>query len=359
MRERIADIKFYKAVSKLSKPIADSTHTISEIAFLIAEITLESGITGQGYLLSFHYSQNAILGALKDLKNYVPGYAVYETVKLQKDLAAELEYFGNGGLQKWAAAVVNVAMWDAWGKALGQPVWKLLGSSGKEVPVYGSGGWLSYSDDELLEEVSDYKARGFKAVKIKVGSADIERDISRMHKVRAKLGKEARIMIDANQGLGLASALKLAREAEKIGIFWFEEPINHTDYAGFQTLREKTDISIAMGEREYDSEPLKELIRRNAIDLWQPDLIRIGGVEAWRESAALAKMYHIPVLPHYYKDYDVPLLCTVSNGLGAESFDWIDGIIDQPMEIHEGMAIPRNKPGWGFEFRKEFMEELG
>jgi L-alanine-DL-glutamate epimerase-like enolase superfamily enzyme len=113
-----------------------------------------------------------------------------------------------------------------------------------------------------------------------------------------------------------------------------------------------------MGEREYDLEALKQLIARNALDLWQPDIVRIGGVEAWRESAALAGAYQLPVLPHYYKDYDVPLLCTIPNGYGAESFDWIDGIIDNPMKIVDGMAYPRERPGWGFEFKKQFLEEI-
>ncbi len=358
MKETIKEIRTYKAISKLSEPIADATHEISEISFLVSEIELESGVTGQGYLLSFHYSPGAIAGAFKDLESFVPGYSVYDTVKFQKDLAVETEYFGNNGLLKWVAATVNVAMWDAWGKTLKQPVWKLLGASGRQVPVYGSGGWLSYSDEELIAEVVDYKARGFRGVKIKVGSKEDGRDIQRLRKVREAVGNEINIMMDANQGMDVSSALKLSKEAAKIHIHWFEEPVVHTDFAGYQLLRSKTDISLAMGEREYDMEPLKELIRRNALDLWQPDIIRIGGVEAWRQSASLANAYQIPVLPHYYKDYDVTLLCTIPNGYGAESFDWIDGIIDNKMEIKNGMACPREGSGWGFEFKKEHLKEI-
>jgi L-alanine-DL-glutamate epimerase-like enolase superfamily enzyme len=358
MKDTIKQLKIYKAISQLSKPIADATHEISQIAFLVVEVELESGVTGQGYLLSFHYSPHAIGGALKDLERFVPGYAVYDMVKLQQDLAAETEYFGNNGLLKWAGATVNIAMWDAWGKTVGQPIWKMLGANGRAVPVYGSGGWISYSDAELLEEVRDYRARGFRGVKIKVGAAEEGRDLERLRRVREAVGNEIKIMMDANQGMDVASALKLAEEAAKINIHWFEEPIHHGNFAGYQLLRSKTGISLAMGEREYDLEALKQLIARNALDLWQPDIVRIGGVEAWRESAALAGAYQLPVLPHYYKDYDVPLLCTIPNGYGAESFDWIDGIIDNPMKIVDGMAYPRERPGWGFEFKKQFLEEI-
>jgi L-alanine-DL-glutamate epimerase-like enolase superfamily enzyme len=165
-------------------------------------------------------------------------------------------------------------------------------------------------------------------------------------------------MMDANQGLDVPTALKLSKEASTIGIHWFEEPILNTNFAGYETLKRKTSISLAMGEREYNCEALKELIKRNAIDLWQPDIIRIGGVEEWRNSAAIANGYNIPVLPHYYKDYDVPLLCTISNGYGAESFDWIDKIIDKPMKIDNGYAVPREIPGWGFKFKEASLHEV-
>ena len=112
----IKDIRIYQAVSKLSHPIADSTHDISKIAFYVLEVETKGGVIGQGYLLSFHYSPNAIEGALKDMKNFVlaKDYHVYETAQVQKDYEIESEYFGIVGLQRWALATLNVAMWDAW-----------------------------------------------------------------------------------------------------------------------------------------------------------------------------------------------------------------------------------------------------
>lgn len=103
---------------------------------------------------------------------------------------------------------------------------------------------------------------------------------------------------------------------------------------------------------------LRRLTELRALDLWQPDIIRLGGVEAWRESAAYANACNIPVLPHYYKDYDVPLLCTISRPYGSESFDWIDDIIDNKMEVSEGYALPRERSGWGFSFCQEYMTEI-
>ncbi|MCS3844594.1 mandelate racemase/muconate lactonizing enzyme family protein [Microbacterium sp. AK031] len=357
---RIRDIRFFRATSATSRPVSDATHDISEIAFYVMELETEAGVIGQGYLLAFHYSPQAICGALHDLRRFILDreYDVHQTRDVQNDYERESEYFGISGLQRWALAIANVTMWDAWARHLGQPIWKVLGSHSRKVPVYGSGGWLSYSDDELIDEVLDYKGRGFTAVKIKVGSPEIERDVERLRRVREAVGSGLKIMMDANQGMDVPSAIALIHRAADLDIHWFEEPIPRDDFDGYAAIHSKTRISLAMGEREYDTVALRELLRRGAIDLWQPDIIRLGGVDAWRDSAALAAAHRIPVLPHYYKDYDVPLLATVSNGFGAESFDWIDAIVDAPMPIKGGFATPRTGDGWGFRFLPEFLHEV-
>lgn len=354
----IKNYSLYKATSKLEKPIADATHTLHEISFIVIRIEVETGVTGESYLLSFQYSPHAIAGALKDMGEQIIGEEVYNTVKVFEKVNAAAEYFGREGINRWAQGAFNIAMWDAWGKILDQPVWKILGSGATEIPLYGSGGWLSYTPEELIAEVVDYKARGFKAVKIKVGKPDWKEDLDRLIRVREALGPDMDIMMDANQGMTVSSALALARAVRKLGIRWFEEPVDHKDLQGYQLLRAQSGLSIAMGEREYDTLVLRELLTRNAIDIWQPDILRLGGVEGWRNSAALAAAFHIPTLPHYYKDYDVPLLCTIANGMGAESFDWIDQLIDFPLKIKDGKALPRERAGWGFGFKDDCLTEL-
>jgi L-alanine-DL-glutamate epimerase-like enolase superfamily enzyme len=165
-------------------------------------------------------------------------------------------------------------------------------------------------------------------------------------------------MMDANQGMILPAALELARAAQPLKITWFEEPLPRTDYDGYAQLRRQAGMSIATGEREFDTVTLRELIRRDAIDLWQPDLLRLGSVEAWRASAAVAQAHHIPVLPHYYKEYDVPLLMTVPNAYGAESFDWVDELITHPIRMKDGFAYPNEGAGWGFSFKDNALKEL-
>jgi L-alanine-DL-glutamate epimerase-like enolase superfamily enzyme len=354
----IRDIKIYKAITTLKKPISDATHTITEISFIVLKIRLENGVIGESYLLTFQYSPNAIVGALKDAIPHIIGHNVNEMGAVYSKLENLAEYFGNQGINRWAQAAVNIAMWDAWGKTLKQPIHKLLGTHKEKVSIYGSGGWISYSIDELIEEVTDYADRGFKAVKIKVGSPKVSTDLERLRLVRDAVGNKVDIMMDANQGMSLPAALKLATAAKELNINWFEEPVNHQNFQAFELLKTQAGISLAMGEREFDTLPLRELLTRNALDIWQPDILRIGGVDAWRESAALAHSFNVPVLPHYYKDYDVPLLCTIPNGVGAESFDWVDPLIDNPMVVQNGYAKPHDLPGWGFNFIEDKLTEI-
>jgi L-alanine-DL-glutamate epimerase-like enolase superfamily enzyme len=165
----------------------------------------------------------------------------------------------------------------------------LFGSHKDKCPVYGSGGWISYTIDELIGEVSGYVARGFKAVKIKVGSPDWKTDVDRLKQVRKAVGEHVEIMMDANQGMLLPAAIQLANAVSDLNIYWFEEPLHRRDYDGYRMLKQQTGISLAMGEREYDTVSLIQLIQRNAINIWQPDLLRLGSVEAWRNSS---RCYH-------------------------------------------------------------------
>ncbi|HSB62049.1 MAG TPA: mandelate racemase/muconate lactonizing enzyme family protein [Vicinamibacteria bacterium] len=355
----IKAVRLFRAVSPLSRPIADSTHEIGEIAFLVTRVELVSGETGEAYLLCFHYSPQGILGALKDAGRLAVGLGAEETGRLIQEHERESEYFGHAGLQRWALGSLNVAMWDAWARTLGQPVWKLLGVHRRRVPVYGSGGWLSYSIGDLIEEAAAHVKRGFRAVKIKVGSPDLERDVDRLARVREAVGPEVGLMMDANQGMTVATATRLAEAVRHLRIDWLEEPLPHTDFDGYARLRRQAGLPLAMGEREYDTMGLRELVRRKAIDLWQPDILRLGGVEAWRASAALAQAHHLPVLPHFYKEYDVPLLMTIPNAHATEWFDWVDGLITSPLHVKDGYAHPGEGPGWGFRFKDERLTEIG
>ncbi len=356
---KIVDVQFFRAVSPISRPIADATHAIPEIAFLITRIRAESGHVGESYLLCFHYSPQAIVGALKDAGEMALGWDCTRTEEFRTHFESESEYFGNPGINRWGLGSLEIAMWDIRARVLNKPVWGLFDRRRDRVPVYGSGGWLSYTIEELLDEVGGYVKRGFPAVKIKVGSPSLETDVERLTRVREAVGPAVRIMMDANQGMNLVSAAVLAARVRGLQITWFEEPLPNTDFDGYKVLRQEAGIQLAMGEREFNMTALRELAARDALDLWQPDILRLGGVQGWLDSARFANEGGIPVLPHYYKEYDVPLCMGIADAYGCESFDWVDGLIDHPIRIENGFAYPNPDPGWGFRFLDAHLTPIG
>jgi L-alanine-DL-glutamate epimerase-like enolase superfamily enzyme len=117
-------------------------------------------------------------------------------------------------------------------------------------------------------------------------------------------------------------------------------------------------LPIAFGEREYDLVGLLQLARDNSLDVWMPDILRIGGVTRWLQSVHLADELGLQIAPHFYKEYDVPLMCTIRSAWFAEYFDWINSTIDNVMKIDNGCAVPHSEPGWGFRFIDKHLNEL-
>ena len=355
---KIRDIKVHLVSRPITGGFADATRKVETVGFTVVRVITDDGTEGFGVTYHEVGGEATKLMIEKNIKPRLIGRDPFETEVIWNELVAYLRGVGRKGLMFCALSAIDIALWDLKGKILGMPLYKLFGGEQTKIPVYGSGGWISYTEQELVDEVVDYKKRGFQAVKIKVGHPDMNEDVERLTKVREVVGNDLKIMMDANQGMDVPSAIKLVNAVEHLNIHWFEEPVVNTDFEGYASIHSKTRVSLAMGEREYNTVALRELIGRRAIDLWQPDIIRLGGVEEWIRSAALADAYNIPVLPHYYKDYDVPLLATVRNPYGAESFDWIDAIIDNPMVIDNGYAQLREGNGWGFEFLHQYMEEV-
>jgi L-alanine-DL-glutamate epimerase-like enolase superfamily enzyme len=261
------------------------------------------------------------------------------------------------GVAAWGIAAIDIALWDLLGKYLEAPVCQLLGSCREQVPAYGSGGWLSYSMDELLAEVNSYLQRGFKMVKMKVGSHDAARDVERVRAVLKLIGGKVHLMIDANQAWSPHQAIAFARQVQDQDIFWFEEPVAKDDLDGYCRVASSIDIPVATGEREFSLEAFRELLVRKGTAIVQPDALRIGGLTQYLKVVHLAEAFQRSVAPHFYKEIDIHVLAAIRNGLFIEYFPWLDDLLVQPLEISDGMAKVPKLPGFGFEFKAEAVKE--
>jgi D-arabinonate dehydratase len=220
-----------------------------------------------------------------------------------------------------AISWVDVGLWDVIGKKLKAPVYKLLGGYRDKVPGYGSGGVLSLSNEELVREQLSWVEEGFKAVKMKVGRRDWREDIARVKAVRDAIGYDIDLMVDANNGWSVATAIRVVKRLERFDVNWLEEPVIAEDYEGYARIRDSTDIPIAGGESEYTKWGFKELFTRQCIDIIQADVGRVGGITEYMKVSNMAEAFNLPMCPHGAGVVSAHCVAAAPNGMIVEFFD--------------------------------------
>ena len=266
---------------------------------------------------------------------------------------------------RWMDAIgaIDVALWDLFGKAVGQPVYRLLGGFRDRVPVYGSGGGLNLTQEELVTEQLWYIEQGYTGVKLKLGRADPNEDLNRIKAVRDAIGSDIDIMTDANNGWSVTVAIKMAKKLERYDVAWLEEPIWKMDIEGYSRLARTTDIPIATGEGMAGLHYFKRLLEHECCDIIQADPTYCGGPTAWKKIANLAEAYGIHMAPHHKPEHPVnaQLTAAVPNGLIAEEF--YPGYPIPMFQFYKGRPFQQNgwvtvssKPGFGVELDLDRMK---
>ena len=202
-------------------------------------------------------------------------------------------------------SAVDIALWDILGKKTNMPLYQLVGGKCNDrIPVYGYGMMLQKkSVDELVElfeeESKQIKSKNFKALKMKVGIGPKD-DLKLVQAVREAIGKDFRLMVDANHAYNLNDALYVGRGLDELDIYWFEEPVAPEDYEGYRELKQKINTNIAGGEAEFTKYGWNELIKKRCIDIAQPEVCGLGGVTEYLKVSALAQANFIPVVNHVW-----------------------------------------------------------
>jgi len=288
------------------------------------------------------------LGALieHELKPLVVGTEVAAVRATHRTMLRETEYHGSFGLAMFGIAAVDTALWDAFGKMHGVPCWRLWGGIHERVRAYAMVGWLNYSDEEVQNICVRAVEQGFRAVKIKVGYPTLPEDIRRVRKVREAVGDDVAIMVDANQSLTTAEAIRRGRAFEELGCLWWEEPIPADDVDGYAALADALDIPVATGENLYTPFDFARFLRRSAVDIIQPDLRRAGGPTAILQIGAMADAFRVPYASHGGGPVQLNLMACLPNAYYLET-----GLLspNSPMQLKEGFVTIPQGPGFSWE----------
>ena len=337
-------------------PLGTSRGAITKAAFLLVDLQTEEGITGRAYLFCYvREAAPAVAKFLEEVLRVTKGERV-APVELWSKLSKRFALIGVQGIVRMAMSGFDVACWDALAQAAGMPLSGLIGAKPKRVPAYNSCG-LGLMPAKALADEAAKLAKGFRAVKLRLGYPTLKEDIAALHTVRKRIGEEIAIMVDYNQALSVAEALARGHALDAEGIYWLEEPIRHDNYAGNAKLARELKTPIQIGENFSESTSMAAAIAAGAADFVMPDLERIGGVTGWQRAAALAASHGIEMSSHLSPEVSAQLLCATPTCHWLEWVDWAEKVLAEPLQIKDGHAVVPDRPGNGLVWNKKAVEK--
>lgn len=273
-------------------------------------------------------------------------------------------WYGRKGAAMSALGALDTAFWDLRGKALGKPVWSLMGGDNPNCPAYASA--LLWKDvPELAEEAAGLIDRGFRRVKMRLGRVE-EYDAGAVRAVREAIGDEHDLMVDGSMRYDVESAQSLAKILEENNVFWYEEPFEPEDIDSFVDLRGRINVSLAAGENEFGLQGFRELIRVGALDIVQPDASRCGGISEVKRVADLAHSANLRVATHSWSDAvaviaNAHVISAVENGITVEidqtGNPFVEELLVEPLQVTGGRLTLSDAPGLGIELKPETIEQ--
>ncbi len=359
---KIIDIKVHLVSQPVTGNFKDATRSVETIGFTIVRIVTDDGLDGVG--VTYHEVGGEATKALIE-RNMIPrllGRDPFDTEVIWQEFFGYLRGVARKGLMYCALSAIDIALWDLKGKAVNLPLYKLMGGGDSRVPVYASGGWTSYSDDELVEEMLNMVEQGYSMLKFKVGveaGTNPRRDVERVGKVRSAVGPDIRLAIDANNCWDASTAVQFANIAKQFDLLWLEEPVFADDIPGLSRFRRGTDLPLATGEHEYLKFGVRDLVLNEAADIVQMDGARAGGFTEMVKIAAITQAWNLKFAPHAMENIHIHLVASAPNGLTLERLRLFEGITarvfpEAPLPVDGFMQIP-DLPGLGLELDMDFV----
>jgi L-alanine-DL-glutamate epimerase-like enolase superfamily enzyme len=325
-------------------PIRDALQSLDTDGVCRIAIETSEGVTGRSTIFFGRGDRMSdILAHLinDELAPAVVGEDAFFIRGIRDKLWKLTDYHGATGVTLFGIAGVDIALWDAVGRALGQPVWRLLGGHRDRVPAYAMVGWLNYDIDTLQRITTKAMEQGFVGVKMKVGASTLKEDVQRIEAVRAAIGPDRLLMVDANQVFSVNEALRRGRVYEELGCYWFEEPLRADDMSGLAQLARELTIPIASGENNRGKREFRQLFEQRAVDIVQPDLRRAGGLTECLEIGLMADAFNIPYASHGGGAH-LHVLASLPNTLFMES-----GLLRDGERLVDGCYLLPEEPGLG------------
>ena len=351
----ITDVSAAAYTIPTDAPEADGTIAWTSTTLVVVHVEA-GGMQGMGYT----YSDASNAALIRDkLAPMLKGSNCFDIPACLLAMRRGVRNIGGSGLAATAISAVDAALWDLKARLLDVPLITLLGAARPSVPIYGSGGFTSYDDAQLEEQLGGWVSRdGCRAVKMKIGT-DPDTDPARMEVARDAIG-DAALMIDANGALTRKQALAIGEFALDLGVTWFEEPVSGDDLPGLRLLRDRlpAPIEVAAGEYAYTPDDIRHMLESGAVDVQQADASRCGGISGFLAAGQLCDAFHIDLSGHCAPALHLHAACAVPRFRNLEWFHdhvRIEAMLFDGAPVAQGGAIrpDLSRPGLGLEFKHD------
>jgi len=337
----------------LPEPVSDAKVTtgrqrpLGEVDVLVTTVATADGLEGLGFSYSKRAGGPALFAHARQIGPLLVGEDALDTGRLWEKLLWAAASVGRQGVAVQSLAAFDVALHDRKARLAGLSLAKLLGSHRDSVRCYDTTvGFLSMDLATVIERSERSLAGGMGGIKLKVGG-EARDDIARVEALRRALGDGVAIMVDANQAWDRATAKRVGRRLGEYGLTWIEEPLDAYDVAGHAALREALDTPIATGEMLSSAIDLRRLLDGDAVDVIQPDALRIGGITPYRRVSDLADELGVTVAPHFATQLHVHLAACQPREGWVEWFDWLDPLFEERLDVRDGRVAVPDRPGLG------------
>lgn len=321
-------------------------------------VLVEAGAGGKRGL-GYTYADTATGRLIHDkLAGIVQGKNAMAVAGAWEAMIHEIRNLGRPGIVSMAIAAVDTALWDLKARLLNLPLVTLLGAVRKSVPIYGSGGFTSYTIEQLQQQLAGWVEQGITRVKMKVGRQP-EKDAARVRAARHAIGEQTELFVDANGAYSRKQALELAGAFDDCAVTWFEEPVSSDDLDGLRLIRDRAPagMEVTAGEYGYDLFYFRRMIEAGAVDVLQADATRCAGITDFRRVGALCQAQPLPLSAHCAPSLHLPAGCALAPVRHLEYFHdhaRIEGMFfdGAPLPMGGELRPDLSRSGLGLEFKR-------